>query len=177
MHRIFGHGGQGVSGFTFSGGHGLESSWSTDRVCRWHVPRQSAVVSPPMMMTFLPATVRPSAFRWSPKPRRFCAVRNDIACTTPFKVSPQDVEFARLGRADRQEERVVPLAEFLRVVRAADAGVQNERDALGPELIDAPGDVLLPVYYTKGARSVRGSAKARRDSDPTGRWVAPARRE
>ena len=50
--RSFGHSGHGLSAARASGGRGSSSSWCTDRApWRCAVPRQSAPVSPPPMMT------------------------------------------------------------------------------------------------------------------------------
>jgi hypothetical protein len=47
-----GHSGQGVLGARSSGGMGMISNWWMDfACCRWQVPRQSAPVSPPPMIT------------------------------------------------------------------------------------------------------------------------------
>jgi len=59
VRSISGHSGQGVEGARKPGGRGMISNWRIDAAFwRWQVPRQSAPVSPPpMMTTCLPAAL------------------------------------------------------------------------------------------------------------------------
>ena len=139
--------GHGCSAARSLGGSGMISSWCTDAApCRWAVPRQSAPVSPPPMMT----TCRPSAeigeAPSAPSWTRFDGFRYSRAKCTPSSSRP--------GTA-RSRGRVAPPASTTASCSStsdcagttaasgasgpvdlglADGGGAAELDPLGPEL-------------------------------------------
>ena len=88
---MFGQSGHGLFSMRVSGGRESSSSWCTDAApWRCAVPRQSAPVSPPpMITTCLPFAVMKSASAIvSPSFRRFCSVRYSIAKWMPISSRP-----------------------------------------------------------------------------------------
>ena len=89
--KMFGHWGHGLSGARSSGGRGNSSNWWTDTApWRWTVPRQSAPVSPPPMITtrLSRAVMKFSSGIGSPSQRRFWSLRYSIAKWMPRSSRP-----------------------------------------------------------------------------------------
>ena len=130
-------------GRALRGGCGMISSWVTDAApCRCAVPRQSAPVSPPpMMTTCLPAAVigdgrvalRPG---WpaagTPSPGGCRRARG-----------PAPAGRAATVRADGEHDRVVARPQLRRRDVDADVDAGAEPRALGPHLLEPPVEVAL----------------------------------
>ena len=111
--------------------------------CRVAVPRQSAPVSPPpMITTFLPAAVI-----WSVDglaqggPVGLRQVLHRLVQAT--QLAPGDRQVARLGGADGEHDGVVPVLQALGGQVLADVDAGPEHGALAAHLVQAPVEVLL----------------------------------
>ena len=112
---------------------------------RVDVPRQSAPVSPPPMIT----TCLPSAVIWlrrtrsSPSATRLACGQELHGLVDPAELAAGDRQVARLGGAHREHHRVVPLAQALAGQVAADVDAGPEHGALAAHLVQPPVEVLL----------------------------------
>ncbi len=140
-----GHSGQGVESARWSGGRGMISNWWTEAApWRWAVPRQSAPVSPPPMMTTrLPAAViggwppgRPAAPGWpgagTPWPGGCRPARGPGWAGRGPWWRRRPARRRRIAHAARPTLRSTPTSTAVRKL-----------GALGPHLVEAAVEVAL----------------------------------
>ena len=149
--KICGHSGQGLPASREAGGRGSSSNWCTDCApCRSAVPRQSAPVSPPPMIT----TRLPAAEMIGASPRR--VPRTQAVLLREVLHGEMDAgqfaarhrQIARLAGTAREQHRVVVLTQLTRGQVDADVHAWTELHALGLEQRQAPVEhVLLHLEF------------------------------
>ena len=121
------------------------SSWVTDAApWRVAVPRQSAPVSPPpMITTCLPVGGDLVRRPRSPSATRLACGRYSIAWWMPPSSRPGTGRSRATVAPDREHDGVVPLAQLLAGEVAADVDAGAEDRALAAHLVEPPVEVRL----------------------------------
>ena len=153
MRSCSGQSGQGVEGARSSGGLGMISNWWTlFAPWRWLVPRQSAPVSPPPMMTTRLPVARMEPAACIDCKKCFFGVAFVAAIllgqelhgeVNAFEFAAGNGQVAGLLGAAAEKDGVEAVGERLDGDIDADVGVGLEDDAFGLHLLDAAIDDVL----------------------------------
>ena len=176
VRRISGQVGHGLSPTRVAGGSGMISSWWTARApCRWAVPRQSAPVSPPPMMTTCLPAAEIGEVSSEPSCTRLEGFRYSMARWMPAQLPTGHPQVAGQGGAAGQHHGVVarhqlPGVDHRAVLRGRPGGVGVDgahRDP-APEHHALVGQLLEPPVEHRLLHLELGDPVAEEPAGPLG---------
>ena len=174
MRSCSGHSGHGVCGARSSGGSGMISNWWTEAAFwRWQVPRQSAPVSPPPMITTRLPVAEHGRLAVDPVARAEpVLLRQKIhGEVDAVQLAAGNVQIARMLGAAGQQNGVELRAKVFHRDVAADVRVGPEHDAFRYHLLQAAVQELLFQLEIGNAvaQQAAGAVRLFEDGDRSGR--------